>query len=204
VLRLPCDHERPAVKTYTGGVVSRVIDTELLNDIRLLCDEQGSTLFMGLLAAINALLYHYSGQEDIVIGIPWVSREHADLDAQIGYYVNMLALRTKFSGNESSKELLYKVTQSAVGAYNHQEYPFWELLKALDIDHDKGLNKLFRVSAVLQNAGEDMVSSDWPEQLSISRYQLNNRNTGKFDLFFNFTDCILVSSTAMMSITGTR
>jgi hypothetical protein len=113
VLELSADKPRPAVKTYHGGMVQKTID---LTGLSSLLQPTGSTLFMGLLAVVNTLLYRYSGQEDIILGSPVAGREHADLEGQLGFYVNTLALRTRFSGTDSYLQLLEQVRQVTMSA----------------------------------------------------------------------------------------
>src|SRR5262249_39748406 len=111
VLELPADNIRPAIKTYNGGVIRRVINSALSEGIRVLSQERECTLFMGLLAAVNVLLHLYSNQGDIIIGSPVAGREHADLEGQIGFYLNTLAIRVRFSGEDSYETLLARVKQ---------------------------------------------------------------------------------------------
>jgi hypothetical protein len=102
VLELPGANPRPAEKTYNGGMVYRQLDAGVSRALDALGQAQGCTLFMSLLAAVNALLYRYSGQADIITGTPIAGREHVDLEDQIGFFVNTLALRTRFSGRTPS------------------------------------------------------------------------------------------------------
>ena len=80
VLEMATDRLRPAIKTYNGGNLSKTIDKDLVTKFKNLNKKNGTTLFMGLLAAVNALLYRYTNQEDIVIGSPIAGREHVDLE----------------------------------------------------------------------------------------------------------------------------
>ncbi|QNN43947.1 AMP-binding protein [Pedobacter roseus] len=106
VLELLGGRARPSVKTYNGGVVHRMLGSDLSSGLRSLSQERGATLFMGLLACVNVLLYRYSGQSDLIIGTPMAGREHSDLEDQIGFYVNTVALRSRFSGSDSFLELV--------------------------------------------------------------------------------------------------
>ena len=151
VLEIPTDKPRPAVKTYNGGAIHKTINAKLSRGLKALSQEQGATLFMGLLATVKTLLYRYTNQEDIIIGSPIAGREHADLEDQIGFYINTLALRTQFKGEDSYKELLEKVKQVTLGAYEHQVYPFDELVDELQLNRDMSRSALFDVMIVLQN-----------------------------------------------------
>ncbi|SDO35592.1 amino acid adenylation domain-containing protein, partial [Pedobacter steynii] len=190
ILELTGDKVRPAVKTYHGGAVRVLLSVELSHALRLLAQEQGATVFIGLLAAVNGLLYRYTGQEDQVIGSPIAGREHADLEGQIGFYVNMLALRSRFSGKDSFRELLNQVKQVTLEAYEHQIYPFDELVEALELKRDMSRNPLFDVGLVLQNAAsvQDKETYAAVGQLTVKRSDQADHGISKFDLTFGFTE----------------
>lgn len=187
VLALPGDRIRPAVKTYSGGTISRTIPAKLGKALQSLCQASGGTLFMGLLAAVNTLLYRYTQQEDCIIGTSIASRDHADLEDQIGFYVNLLALRVRFKGKDSFLDLLNTVKQATLGAYEHQLYPFDDLVNDLNLPRDKSRSSLFDVMMVLQNtASVDENGSRNMGDCTISRYNLED-TVSKFDLSFFFS-----------------
>jgi tyrocidine synthetase III len=187
VLQLPGDRSRPAVKTYAGGMVSKRINARLNNAIKTLGQEQGSTLYMCLLAAVNTLLYRYTSQEDIIIGTSIASREHADLEEQIGFYVNTLALRTPFNGDDSFNELLKRVKKVTLEGYEHQLYPFDELVNELQLQRDMSRSSLFDVMVVLQNTGNNSGSESQNfGGLTVSGYDAGEAVISKFDLTFFF------------------
>jgi len=191
VLDLPGDKPRPAVKTYNGGRTAIMINPIINQQLKALCQEQGGTLFMGLVAAINTVLYKYTGQQDIILGTQIAGRINEELESQIGFYLNTLALRTRFDGTDTFKNLLAKVKQVTLGAYQHQVYPFDELVNALPLQRDLGRNPLFDVSVVLQNA--DAGNTTGKEQqsmgtLNISAYDGQQAISSLFDLAFDFTE----------------
>jgi tyrocidine synthetase-3 len=189
VLELPADHARPPMKTYNGGAISKRLDAEVSKGIVAFSQEQGCTLFMGLLAAVNALLYRYTGQEDVVIGTPVAGRAHADLKEQIGFYVNTLALRTRFSGADSYASLLANIRQVTLDAYDHQVYPFDELVDVLPVQYDLSRHPLFDVMLVVHNAEtENAAAQQSLGELKISSYQGAQALFSKFDLLFNFVE----------------
>jgi amino acid adenylation domain-containing protein len=189
VLEMPADRARPAVKTYNGGVTDYMIDPVISRNFVELVRRQGSTLFMGLTAAVNTLLHRYTAQEDIVVGTSIASREHTDLENQIGFYVNTLGLRTQFKGENNFKELLDNVRQVTMGAYEHQVYPFDELVDALHLDRDLSRSPLFDVMLVLkQNKVSD---NDHPKGIAhiiVSPFESNGPTISKFDLTFFFEE----------------
>ena len=187
VLELPTDRLRPAIKTYNGGVVTETIARRLSEKVKGLSQEQGGTLFMGLLAVVNVLLYRYSGQTDIIIGSPIAGREHINLEDQIGFYVNTLALRTAIDADKGFVDLLKKVKEVTLGAYEHQIYPFDELVNELNLSRDTSRSALFDVMVVLQNNVVNEKPQDFGS-LVIKGYDGVENPTSKFDLLFNFVD----------------
>jgi amino acid adenylation domain-containing protein/non-ribosomal peptide synthase protein (TIGR01720 family) len=189
VLELPCDNVRPSVKTYNGGLISKRINPRMSKGIKSLGQKQGGTLFMSLLAVVNTLLYRYTGQEDIIIGSPIAGREHIDLEDQIGFYVNTLALRTRFKGEDNYKEILENVKQVTLEAYEHQIYPFDELVNTLHLERNRSRHPLFDVMVVLQNAGMKFTKElENPDKLKVHEYQDGKKLSSKFDLTFNFVE----------------
>ncbi|HEY0065826.1 MAG TPA: amino acid adenylation domain-containing protein, partial [Flavisolibacter sp.] len=189
VLELPGDRPRPALKTYNGGEARGLINAKLAKELKDLCQQQGGTLFMGVLAAVKALFYRYAGHEDITIGSPIAGRQHADLEEQIGFYVNTLALRSRFSGAKGFIELLKEVRQVTLDAYEHEIYPFDELVGALNLRHDMSRSPLFDVMVVLQNNEVNKVLKLSLEDLNISTcYDDDGTAVSKFDLVFTFLE----------------
>ncbi len=189
VTDLAGDRPRPALKSYRGGVISRKFGPEITQGIKILCQEQDSTLFMGLLAAVNVLLYRYTGQEDLIVGTSVAGRDHVDLEDQIGCYLNTLALRTRFSGSDNFRDLLHNTRQITLGAFDHQAYPFDELVNELHLRRDTSRHPLFDVAMVIQNM-ENRKSAreqDWGN-LVASGYHGSQQVISKFDLFFSFAE----------------
>jgi len=143
VLELPSDKPRPKVMTYNGASVYRELDKQTTDSLKAFSQDQGGTLFMTLQTALNILLHKYTGQEDIVIGSPIAGREHPDLEGQIGFYVNTLAIRNQFSKEDTVSELYQKIKQNTLGAFNHQVYPYDELVDGLNLTRDMSRNPLF-------------------------------------------------------------
>ena len=151
-LELPTDHARPAVQSFAGGFEDFKVSRELSEQLRRLSRSEGTTLFMTLLAAFKLLLYRYTGQDDIVVGTGIANRNRHETEGLIGFFVNMLVLRTKLSGAESFRELLGQVREVALAAYAHQDVPFERLVEELQPERDLSRTPLFQVVFVLQNA----------------------------------------------------
>jgi tyrocidine synthetase III len=187
VLSLPSDKTRPAVKTYNGQSYKWIINAEHSRALNALCREEGATLFMGLMALVNTLLYRYSGQQDIITGSPVAGRDHPELEDQIGFYVNTLAIRNRFDATNSFVDLLASVKNTVLQAYEHQHYPFEELVDAVTTQRDRSRNPLFDVWVVLHN----IHSGPWQQQISLENFEAVEYTqlqgvTARYDLSFSF------------------
>ncbi|WP_413668447.1 amino acid adenylation domain-containing protein [Mucilaginibacter sp. Mucisp86] len=180
-LELPTDHMRPAVqKSDKGALYEFTISKEQAAKLQKLSLEQGATLYMTLLAIFKVLLYRYSGQEDICVGTPVANRDREEIAELIGFFVNTLALRTAFNGDETFTELLNKVKQTTLEAYGHQEVPFEKVVEAVVKERDLDRSPLFQVMFALQNTavipvlelGDIKISSEKPGDQS-SKYDLS-------------------------------
>ncbi|AFZ23808.1 amino acid adenylation enzyme/thioester reductase family protein [Cylindrospermum stagnale PCC 7417] len=152
VLELPTDKPRSQLQTCLGKKHSFALSPKLSNSIKSLSQRENATLFMTLLAAFNVLLYHYTEQEDILIGSPIANRNRSELEELIGFFVNTLLLRTNLSHNPSFQEILQRVKAMALGAYANQDIPFEKLVAELQPERSLNHSPLFQVWFVLQNA----------------------------------------------------
>jgi amino acid adenylation domain-containing protein len=144
-LELPSDHPRPVTPSYRGESVCFQIEPALLEPFEGLCRREGATLQMGLLAVVALLLHRYSRQEDFAIGVPIWGRNHPELENLIGFFINTLPIRTRFEREQSFRELLVQVRDRSIGAYDHQELPFEQMVEALNLPRDTSRNPLVQV-----------------------------------------------------------
>jgi hypothetical protein len=151
-LHLPTDRPRPALQRFTGLTAGIRLPAELSQGVRALCQKEGVTLFMALLAAFEVLLYRWSGQDDVVVGAGIANRTHRSTEGLIGFFVNTLAMRTSLAGNPTFRELLGRVKDVALSAYAHQDLPFEKVVEELRPPRDLSRNPLVQVAFVLQNA----------------------------------------------------
>lgn len=182
-LELPTDFRRPSVKTYKGKSVYFSFSKELKKNLDAFNIEKRSSLFMTLTAALKTLLYKYSGKEDIIIGTPVAGRDHPDLENQIGYYVNTLALRDEINPEKAFAQLLEEIKKTATDAYSHQMYPFDKLVEEIRLPRDTSRSPLFDVMIVLQNfdiSFNGILGEMEPYKIPM--------DISKFDLTFNFND----------------
>ena len=135
---------------------------------------------MVLLAALQTLLHRYSGQDDIVVGSPIANRNRSEVEGLIGYFVNMLALRTDLSGDPSFLDLVRRVREVALSAYEHQDLPLEKVIEALRPPRDPSRTPLFQVMFVLQNNQVPDLAHD---ELTLDALDLDEgTGTAKFDL----------------------
>ncbi|WP_345806299.1 plipastatin non-ribosomal peptide synthetase PpsC [Bacillus subtilis] len=179
VLDLPADHARPPVRSFAGDKVSFTLEPEVASGLHKLARENGSTLYMVLLAAYTAFLSRLSGQEDIIVGSPIAGRPHKDLEPILGMFVNTLALRTRPEGGKPFVQYLQEVRETALETFEHQDYPFEELVDKLELTRDMSRNPLFDVMFVLQNMDQESLELD---ELCLKPAANNGHQTSKFDL----------------------
>ncbi|SHL03865.1 non-ribosomal peptide synthetase [Flavobacterium chilense] len=187
-LNLPTYQIRPAIKTYNGKSEKKLFSDILVKDFNALCQSQGSTLFMGLLAIVKVLFYKYTNQKDISIGSPIAGREYLDLQNQIGFYANTLALRTCFKEKDNFSDLLANVKEVTLNAYKHQAYPFDELVEQLPLKRDMSRNPLFDVMITLQNTDNLKSGIYRLGEIEVQNYYLEEDTISKFDLKFSFIE----------------
>ncbi|HET7230272.1 MAG TPA: amino acid adenylation domain-containing protein, partial [Longimicrobium sp.] len=151
VLELPADRPRPAVQDVSGELLPFHLAPETASAARALAKREGATLFMVLLAAFQAVLHRWSGEEDIVVGTPIANRTRPELERLIGFFDNTLALRTDLSGDPAFAALLRRVRETTLEAYAHQDLPFEKLVDELKTERSLSHTPVFQVMFTLQN-----------------------------------------------------
>ncbi|MFK4471620.1 amino acid adenylation domain-containing protein [Paenibacillus sp. RC73] len=178
VLNLATDFARPEVRSTAGATVEFELDGKVSQRLKELAAETGSTLYMVLLAAYTALLHQYTGQEDIIVGSPIAGRPHADLEPVIGMFVGTLAMRNYPTAGQTFRSYVENVKKHALKAYEHQDYPFEELVDKLKVKRDMSRNPLFDTMFVLQNTEQNELKL---ADLSFRPYGMEQA-PAKFDL----------------------
>ncbi|HEX2081289.1 MAG TPA: amino acid adenylation domain-containing protein [Longimicrobium sp.] len=178
LLALPTDRPRPPVQTYRGAVERTVLPPEAAEAVRVAGRREGATLFMTLLAAYQALLSRYAGQDDVVVGSPVAGRTRPETEGLIGFFVNTLALRGDLSGDPTFRALLARVREATLGAWAHQDLPFERLVEEVRPERSLGHSPVFQAFFVLRDPQD--ASLDLPglraEPLPVEQA------TAKFDL----------------------
>jgi amino acid adenylation domain-containing protein len=150
-LELPTDHKRPPVQTYRGSLISIPLPQAVYDALNLLSQKAGVSFFMIALAAFYVLLFRYSGQVDIPVGVPIANRRWLHVEKLIGTLVNTLVLRINLDGDPSFLELLQRVKDVALAAYAHQDLPFERLVAELKPERDPSHTPFFQVMFNLLN-----------------------------------------------------
>lgn len=184
VLELPTDFPRPAQVSYQGAHVTFSLPSELSAALRALAQREGVTLFMLMLATFQTFLGRYSGQEDIVVGTPVAGRRQRETEGLIGLFVNTLPVRTSVRGNPAFRDLLKRVRETCLGAYEHQDLPFEKLVDVLHLDRTLSYAPLFQVVFALQHAAQGQM--EWPG-LTLEALDPDS-GTAKFDLALTMSD----------------
>jgi amino acid adenylation domain-containing protein len=183
LLDLPTDRPRPPLRSERGASVA-LSHRLAIEPLAALARERGATLFMLLLAAFQTLLARWSGQNDIVVGTPIANRNRPEIEGLIGLFVNTLALRADLAGDPSFIELLDRMRDVVIGAYDHQDLPFEKLLDELKPERDPSRTPVIQVLLVLQNFPRDPITLP---NLIAEPVQLGTA-TAKLDLLLEFTE----------------
>ncbi|MFE3152711.1 amino acid adenylation domain-containing protein, partial [Streptomyces sp. NPDC059218] len=180
-LELPTDHQRPGQPSSDGDVVTFSVPSEVAEALRATASGQGASLFMALLSLFQIVLARYCRQDDIAVGTPIAGRNRAETEGLIGFFVNTLVMRTDLSGDPAFTELLDRVKDTALGAYDHQDLPFERLVEELAPDRDLSRNPLFQTMFVLQ-APDSAEAESWELAGTRTEPVEIERGVAKFDL----------------------
>ncbi|MBV9773010.1 MAG: AMP-binding protein, partial [Gemmatimonadetes bacterium] len=145
LLTIPTDRPRSTSLSSRGEGHDLRLPAVVTEGLRALARREGTTLFMTLLAGWQALLSRYSGQDDVVVGSPIAGRTRQETEGLIGFFVNMLALRGRLDGDPTWSELLGRVRETALGAYDHQDLPFERLVEELAVERSLVHTPVFQV-----------------------------------------------------------
>ncbi|MET0398889.1 MAG: non-ribosomal peptide synthase/polyketide synthase, partial [Longimicrobiaceae bacterium] len=185
LLEISTDHPRGRGQSPLAQSRRFTLPRGVAEGLRALSRREGTTLFMTTLAAWQVLLGRYAAQEDVVVGTPTAGRTRHETEGLIGFFVNMLALRTDFGGDPTWSELLGRVRETALGAYAHQDLPFERLVEELDVQRSLAHAPVFQTVFALDRAGGD-------ERPSLGELQVEPVESGagaaKFDLSLTLTE----------------
>jgi amino acid adenylation domain-containing protein len=150
-LNLPTARLRPTVRSHRGARSGFTLSATLAEKLKEISRREDVTLFMTLFAAFTVLLYRYTRQKDILVGVPVSGRDRVETEKLIGVFINTLVLRTELSDDLTVRGLLRRVRQAALAAYTHQGLPFEKLVNLLQLNRDPSRSPLFQVMFQLRN-----------------------------------------------------
>ncbi|MFZ2528005.1 MAG: amino acid adenylation domain-containing protein, partial [Rhodococcus sp. (in: high G+C Gram-positive bacteria)] len=182
-LDLPTDRPRPAVASYAGGSVECPIPAGLADAARATGRDTGSTMFMMVHTAVALALSHSGAGEDIALGSPTAGRPAPELDDLVGFFVNMVVLRTDLSGDPTVRELLARVRNTDIAAYAHQDVSFDRVVEALNPERSAARHPLFQVLVQYQTPPALTAFADLAPSVSFVA-----NDTAMFDLTFDVID----------------
>ncbi len=185
ILELSLDYTRPRVQTFNGASRSRELSKVLSDALKTLSQREDVTLFMAMLTCFKMLLARYTRQQEIVVGTPVAGRNFLELENLIGFFINMLALRTSVSGDPSFRELLRRVKEIALEAFEHQDVPFERVVEEVQVERNLDRTPLFQVVFQLQNATREQIKLPG---LSLKSSESTNNEVAKFELTWGIAE----------------
>jgi acyl carrier protein len=151
LLKIPSDRPRPESRKFHGAYEPVPLAKDVADGVKTFSAQNAVTPFMTMLAAFNALLSRYSGEEHIVLGTDVANRTTAETERLIGFFINLLPLHTDLSGDPTFHELVLRVREVALGAYAHQDIPFDKLVEDLQPERSLSHNPIVQALFVMQN-----------------------------------------------------
>ncbi|NSX13681.1 amino acid adenylation domain-containing protein [Cupriavidus taiwanensis] len=184
-LQLPTDRAHGNPATRVARRVDAALDGPTLEALRRFCAAQRCTPFVVLLAAWQALLSRYAGQDDFAVGVPHAGRDGDGLDDVVGFFANTHVYRSRTAPGLSGRALCEQLRADALGALGHAELPFEVLLDGMQVPRDAGRSPLFQVMLNLRTATAPAA----PALPGLQVQPVEARQTGaKFDLILDVED----------------
>jgi amino acid adenylation domain-containing protein len=178
---IPADFSRPESMRGNGGLVATSLPEELVQQLRLLGNREGCTMFMTLLGAFYVLLHYYTRQQDLIVGTDLANRSSVETENMIGFFVNQMALQVDLAGDPAFTEILSRVRTVTLEGYLHQDVPFERVVEAVNPPRERNRTPLFQTKFVLQNAPRPKLEM---AGLQLSEIELSS-GIAKFDLLIN-------------------
>jgi amino acid adenylation domain-containing protein len=185
LLNLPIDFARAGEIHFEGSFISTTVDGTLFSNLKKRARELDVSVMMLLFSVYKILLSRYGGQEEIIVGTVVPGRQHADLENIVGFFVNMLAIKTNPRKNKTFPVYLSEVKEKFLEAYENQEYQFEELVSKLDIPRQAGRHPLVDALFVFRDEGDNALKS---KRDGIEGFNSTPFNISHFDLMLNVVD----------------
>jgi polyketide synthase PksN len=151
VLELPTDHPRSSAPSFEGQVHTKLLSPELADQIKACSDSlqiNRSVMFLGL---FKVLIHRYTNQDDLIIGLPTFGRSQDRFSSLIGYFINMIPIRSQVVGSRPFSDYVRELQLTLVDGLDHAEYPFPALVRALNVPRTPGTAPVFQVIFLYQN-----------------------------------------------------
>ncbi|MFZ5988545.1 MAG: amino acid adenylation domain-containing protein, partial [Bacillota bacterium] len=192
VLNMPSDFNRSDNRTFDGDIVEFSFGDETSSLLHTLAKKHGVTLNTLLLSLYTALLYRYTGQQDISVGSLVAGRNHPDVENMMGMFNNFLPIRNRFDPDSTFAELLDCVSSTVLRAYENQDYPYDKMVEKLAGRTERSRNPFFDTMLILHNELEQDISPVI-HGLSFNMYKLNSCTSKldfKLDVYLNKSGCM--------------
>ncbi|MHB8382373.1 MAG: non-ribosomal peptide synthetase [Candidatus Binataceae bacterium] len=186
LLELPTDRPRPSVLSHRGARQRFRLSASLTEALRNRSRQENASLYTVFAAALNTLLYRYTGSEDLLLGIPIADRQRQELKSVIGFLVHTHALRTKLSGGMTFRELLARMRKGLLALYRRREVPFDQVVNRIQPERSLSHSALFQVMINWRDQ-ENHLSFIGLDGLTVESLMAETR-TAKFDMTFFLTD----------------
>jgi amino acid adenylation domain-containing protein len=181
-LPLPFDRPRQIVASSRGGRRTLELGRELEAALERLARQRSATLFAVLLATLQTLLARLTGEADIAVGTPVAGRDRPEVEPLIGYFVNVLVLRSPLPASLPFAEAVERARQASVAAWSHAELPFERLVDALEPERSLAVTPFFQVLFTLQNAPLPRLELPGLALAPLDLPDLDSGEAAKFDL----------------------
>lgn len=199
-LEIPLDHPRAIPPVHETKLHRFQLDAPTSQSLKRLAQQEGATLFMGLLAIFKALLCRYTNQNDIVVGTPVTTRTHSELEHLIGCFINTHVLRTEVPKGVTTRDLFGRVRATVLESLTHADVPFEALVNELVMERDLSRSPLFQVAFILQNtpssSAYEIVSGGATFDMTLYMWESNGLIGGSFEYNANLFNPETIASFA--------
>src|SRR3989339_740225 len=191
ILNLPIDRPRQAVQKFKGDKENIILNKRLTDSLRKISRDNNVTLFTLLFTIFNVFLYKITNQDDIIVATPSSDRNHMEIESNMGFFINMLAIRTKIKSDQTFEGLLQETQNNILETLHNKEYPFAKLVEKLNPERDMSINPIFNCSFQIielnnKNDRRNKLNNDY---LKIKIKKTDN-HVVKFDLVFIITETL--------------